>query len=186
MTRKKTLIIMLSVFLTILLCSIAFGIAIACVKPQKPLIELEISLKDAIVNGTAENYDYFTKKELGKFDKVEGDEIRNSVYYNKIIIITDNSMTDGFKADLWYCNYYVKDETLGMSKINEITFGELEYKNNLIYYPSIKTKKETIYQLITHSHNANTPTKEIYIDYYYTLTANAETLAKISDLHYFT
>lgn len=185
MTRKNTLIIMLSVFIAILLCSIAFGIAIACVKPQKPIIELETSLKDAIVNGTAENYDYFTKKELDKFDIVEGDEIRNSITYNKLIIITDNSMTDGFKVDLWYCNYYVKDETLGMSKVNELTCEELKYKDNMIIYPTIKTNKKYIYYLSTHSHNENTAAKEIYIDYYYTLTANAETIAKISDFNNF-
>lgn len=185
MTRKKTLIIMLSVFLAILLCSIAFGIAIAVVKPQKPLIVLETSLKDAIVNGTADNYDYFTKYEIGRFNKVvEGNAIRNSISRQKLIIITDDSMADDYKVDLWYCNYYVKDETLGMSKINDITVSQLEYKDNLTFYPAIITKKKYIYHLSTHSHNENTAPKEIYIDYYYTLTASAETIEKINNYTY--
>lgn len=179
MTKNKTLIIMLSAFLAILLCSIAFGVAIACVKPQKPIMTLDISLSEALKNGTAENYDYFTKKELFVGESAESLERKISQYDFRVILIEDNSMTNGFKIDLWYCNYYLKDDNLAMCKVKDINIGPYKNKDNKFYFPTIRSKKPAkIYYLSTHVQDEMM--KYINSSYYFTVTANAETMATLT------
>lgn len=180
MTKNKTLIIMLTAFLAILLCSIAFGVAIACVKPQKPIITLEITLSEALKNGTAANYDYFTKKELFTGESAENLGSKISQYDFRVILIEDNSMTNGFKVDLWYCNYFLKDEKLAMCKVKDIDIGPYnDNEDNKFYFPTIRSKKPAqIYSLSTHAQDEMM--KYIDSSYYFTVTANAETMVKLT------
>lgn len=180
MTKNKTLIIMLTAFLAILLCSIAFGVAIACVKPQKPIMTLDITLSEALKNGTAENYDYFTKKELFTGESAENLGSKISQYDFRVILIEDNSMTNGFKVDVWYCNYFLKDEKLAMCKVKDIDIGPYnDNEDNKFYFPTIRSKKPAqIYSLSTHAQDEMM--KYIDSSYYFTVTANAETMAKLT------
>lgn len=180
MTKNKTLIIMLTAFLAILLCSIAFGVAIACVKPQKPIITLEITLSEALKNGTAANYDYFTKKELFTGESAENLGSKISQYDFRVILIEDNSMTNGFKVDLWYCNYFLKDEKLAMCKVKDIDIGPYnDNEDNKFYFPTIRSKKPAkIYSLSTHAQDEMM--KYIDSSYYFTVTANTETMVKLT------
>lgn len=180
MTKNKTLIIMLTAFLAILLCSIAFGVAIACVKPQKPIITLEITLSEALKNGTAANYDYFTKKELFTGESAENLGSKISQYDFRVILIEDNSMTNGFKVDLWYCNYFLKDEKLAMCKVKDIDIGPYnDNEDNKFNFPTIRSKKPAqIYSLSTHAQDEMM--KYIDSSYYFTVTANAETMVKLT------
>lgn len=179
MTKNKTLIIMLSAFLAILLCSIAFGVAIACVKPQKPLFTLDISLSEAIKNGTAENYDYFTKQELFIGESADSLEYKISPYSYRVILIEDNSMTSGFKIDLWFCTYYLKDDNLAMCEVKDIEIGEYINNENKFSFPFVRSKKPAqIYYLSTHAYDETL--KYINSSYYFTVTANSETMAKLT------
>lgn len=180
MTKNKNLIIMLSAFLAILLCSIAFGVAIACVKPQKPIMTLDITLSEALKNGTAENYDYFTKKELFTGESAEDLGHKISQYDFRVILIEDNSMTNGFKIDLWYCNYFLKDDNLAMCKLKDIDIGPYnDIEGNKFYFPTIRSKKPAkIYYLSTHEQGEMM--KYIESSYYFTVTANAETMATLT------
>lgn len=188
MTKNKTLIIMLSAFLAILLCSIAFGVAIACVKPQKPIMTLDISLSEALKSGTAENYDYFTKKELFIGESADSLEYKISPYSYRVILIEDNSMTSGFKVDLWYCNYYLKDDNLAMCEVKDIDIGSyINEEKNTFYFPNVRSKKPAqIYFLNTHAQDETL--EYLSSSYYFTVTANSETIAALTstegDLYY--
>lgn len=178
MNRKTMNIILISVAIAILVCSIIFGTIVTCVSEQKPLITFDMPLKNAILQGVADNYDYFVKTEVAtrEFNNTKPYE-----YNASIIFIADESLGNTYKLDFWHCKYLMRSQTEGMCLIKDITTIDLEdYLNRDHWRPFYIINDEIkVYTIDTFAHFAHQ--FGLYFDSYFVITASQAVIDKISE-----